>query len=93
VRDDGGVACALGHVDGFDGLGEGADLVELNEDGVAGAHLDALRQALRVGDEEIVADDLDFLSKGLGEFDIAVPVVLVEAVFDGDNGVLVHQLV
>ena len=34
VGDDGGVARAVGHLDGVQGLGQGADLVDLDEDGV-----------------------------------------------------------
>ncbi len=46
MGDDGSVAGAFGHVDGFDGLGNGADLVELDEDGVTGAYLDAFGKGL-----------------------------------------------
>ena len=42
VGDDGGVAGAVGHLDGVQGLGQGADLVDLDEDGVGDAQLDAL---------------------------------------------------
>jgi len=54
VGNDGRVVGLLGHVDGLDGLGYGADLVDLDEDGVAGAHRYALLEALGVGNEEVV---------------------------------------
>ena len=58
-RDDRGVAVAAGELDGVEGLGDGADLVDLDEDGVGDAFVDAALQALGVGDEEVVADELD----------------------------------
>ena len=67
---------------------QGADLVDLDQDRVAGALGDALRQALRVGDEEIVAHDLHVLAQALGHRHVAVPVVLVEGVLDRDDRVL-----
>ncbi len=88
VADDGGVAEAAGEFDGFEGFGDGADLVDLDQDGVGDLLLDSLLQALRVGDEEVVADELDFVADLLGEELPAVPVVFGEAVFDGDDGVL-----
>src|SRR6478736_567604 len=88
VRADGGVAVLVGQADGVEGFGDGADLVQLDEDRVGGAGLDAARQALDVGDEEVVADQLDLVAELVGEELPAVPVVLVEAVFDGHDGVL-----
>ncbi len=46
-------------------------------------------QALGVGDEEVVADDLDLVAQRLGDRRVAVPVVLVERVLDRDDRVLV----
>ena len=61
-----GVAGALGHIDRGECLGERADLVDLDQDRVADARLDAARQALDVGDEEVVADELDLVAERLG---------------------------
>ena len=44
---------------GVQRLGQGADLVDLDQDRVGDAALDALGQDLRVGDEQVVADELD----------------------------------
>ena len=62
MRGHGLVASAVGHLHGLQGLGQGADLVDLDQQGVGGAHRDALGQALGVGDEEVVADDLDLVA-------------------------------
>ena len=85
-----GVAVAAAELDGFEGLGDGADLVDLDQDGVGDLLLDALLQALGVGDEEVVADELDCVADVFGEELPAVPVVFGEAVFDGDDGVLLR---
>ncbi len=87
VGEDRGVAVAHGELDGFEGFGEGADLVDLHEDGVGGFGFDAFLEELGVGDEEVIADELDFVAELVGEFFPAVPVVFGHAVFDGADGV------
>ena len=72
-----------------EGLGERADLVDLDEDRVADAVRDAFLQDARVGDEDIVADQLHLLAETLGEQLPAAPVVLRHAVLDGDDRVTV----
>ncbi len=89
VADDAGVAEAAGQLDGFEGLADRADLVDLDEDGVGDLLLDSLLEALGIGDEEIVAYELDLVAEDLGEVCPAVPVVFGQAVFDADDGVLV----
>jgi hypothetical protein len=91
VRDDGGVTGALGHFDGVERLGQRADLVDLDEDGVANPQVNALLEELGVGNEQIVANQLDFFAQDFGHFLEAVPVVFVQAVFDGKDRVLGAQ--
>ena len=55
---DRGVAGALGHLDRGEGLGQRADLVDLDQDRVGDAFCDAFLQDLRVGHEQVVADQL-----------------------------------
>ena len=80
------------HRDGFHRLGQRADLVDLDQDGVGEAVLDALGQALGVGDEEIVADELDLLAELVGDRLPAGHVVLGHAVLDRDDRVALHEL-
>jgi len=68
----------LGHVVGLDRLGDCADLVHLEEKSVACLLLDSSGNSVGVGDEEVVADNLD-CSVG-GQLGVAFPVVLVEGV-------------
>lgn len=90
VGDDGGVAIAGGKVDSVDGLGEGANLVELNKDGVGHFAVKTHLQTLDVGDEEVVANKLAAVADGVGEEFPAVPIVFGHAVLDGDDGVLLN---
>jgi hypothetical protein len=43
VRDDGVVAGFAGELDGVDGFGDGADLIQLDKNGVGDAFVDAAR--------------------------------------------------
>ena len=57
------VAALGGDAHAVERLGERADLVQLDEDRVGGPARDAAAQALDVGDEEIVADELDVVAE------------------------------
>lgn len=50
-------ASAEGILRGLDGLGDGTDLVDLEQEGVARLELDGLLDEGRVGDREIVTRD------------------------------------
>ncbi|CAN4012651.1 tRNA (N6-threonylcarbamoyladenosine(37)-N6)-methyltransferase TrmO, partial [Dysosmobacter welbionis] len=92
VGHDGGVAGPVGHLDGVQGLGQGADLVDLDEDGVAHLLLNAGGQALHVGDEQVVAHQLHPVADGAGQHGPALPVGLGHAVLQGDDGIVVGKL-
>src|SRR5574341_57348 len=88
VGHDRGVPCPLRHFDGIQGLGEGADLVEFNQDGIADALLDAFFEDGRVRHEDVVPYELDLFAEVVGQKLPAFPVLLRHAVLDGDDGVL-----
>jgi hypothetical protein len=67
VADDGRVVGALGHLDGGEGLGQRADLVDLDQDRVGDVLLDAFLQDLGVGDEQVVAHQLHPLAQAVGQ--------------------------
>lgn len=70
----------------LDGLGDGTDLVDLEQETIASLLFNGSLDAERVGHSEIVTDDLDTT---LGsEVSPRLPVILVEGVLDGDDGVL-----
>src|SRR5438034_1375775 len=63
------------------------DLVQLDEDRVRDLPLDAARQELLVGDEDVVADQLHAGAERCRQPAPPGPVVLAEAVLDRDDGV------
>jgi len=62
-------------------------LVDLHENRVGYALLDAFAEEFDIGDEEIIADELDAVTERVGEFFPAGPIVFGEAVFDRDDRV------
>lgn len=48
VREDSGVSVFLGELDGVEGLGEGADLVYFDEDGVRNTEIDSFWRNLEL---------------------------------------------
>src|SRR5690606_13398811 len=68
--------------DAVERLGHGPDLVQLDQDRVRDALLDALLQARGARDEQVVADELQLLAELLREELPAGVVVLVAAVLD-----------
>lgn len=79
----------VGVLSGLNGLGQGTDLVDLQQKSVARLELDGLLDAEGVGDSQIITDNLEV--GGLVEVAPGLPVVLSEGVLDGDNGVLGSQ--
>ena len=82
----GAVAAVVGQRDGIESLGERADLVDLHQQRVGDTALDALLQTLRVGDEQVVADDLNPLADRSGQFRPTVPLVLAQRILDETSG-------
>ncbi len=91
MRDNGGEAGSLGHLDRFQGLGQRTDLVELDQDGVTDLLVDTALEDLGVGYEQVVTDQLYLFADLVGQDFPASPVGLVHAVFDGDDRVALGQ--
>ena len=64
----------------------------LTSSALADCSRDAAREPLGVGDEQVVADDLDLVAELGGHGAPAVPVVLVQRVLDGDDRVRRDEL-
>lgn len=86
MRGHDGPAVRLRELDSLDRLGDGADLVDLEEEGVARLLLNGGLDAEGVGDEEVVAHNLDL--GGLHVVGPSVKVVLVEGVLDRADVIL-----
>src|SRR5690606_10115865 len=85
MRHDGRVAGLPRDADRLERLRERPDLVHLDQDRVGDAALDPAPQALRVGDEQVIADQLTAGADALREQLPALPVLLVHAVLDRDD--------
>jgi len=99
MADHGRVPVFLREFNGVERLGERADLVDFDENRIGHALLDAFAQELHVGDEQIVADELDPVAELVRELLPVGPVALRAAVFNAGDGILaaefaveVHQL-
>ena len=90
--DDRRIAGSFGHFDGFQGFRKGADLVDLDQDGVGNSFFDPFLEYFGVGDEQVVTDNLDALAQALGDEFPAVPVIFGHAVLNGDDGIAVDQV-
>ena len=82
-------ALGLGHVVSLDSLSYAADLVDLEEEPVAGLLLDSGRNSLWVGDQEVVSHDLDFCAGC--QLGVTIPVILVKGILNTDNRVVLDE--
>lgn len=73
-----------------DRLADGANLIDLQQQRVAGIVLLGEGHPVHVGREEVVANELDGAAPV--ELGPGVPVVLRKGVFDQDDGVVLQQL-
>ena len=80
------------HLDRGQRLGERADLVDLDQDRIGEAVLDALRKPDDVGHEQVVADELALLSDEVGDSLPAFEIVLRHAVLDRHDWVAANEV-
>lgn len=74
----------------MDRLGKSTDLVNLEEESIAGLEFDGLLDAERVGDGQIITDNLEV--RGLVEVAPCLPVILSKGILDADDWVLGGKL-
>ncbi len=80
------------HVHGGKRLGQGADLVDLDQQRIGAAAFDALGQTGGVGDEKIIAHQLNLAAQRLGQRLPSLPIILGTAILDGDDRIVAHQI-
>src|SRR5665647_570109 len=81
-----------GHLNCFEGLGQCAYLIELDEDGVGYTEINTSFDALRVGNKEIIPDKLNFAAKGIRELFPTAPVLFAHTVFKGNNRIAIGKI-
>ena len=72
-------------------FGDGADLVQLDEDGVAASVLNAFDEAFGVRDEQVIADELHVFAEFFRQMLPAFPIFFVETVFDGNDRIFFDE--
>mmetsp|Transcript_14093 Transcript_14093/g.37517 ORF Transcript_14093/g.37517 Transcript_14093/m.37517 type:complete len:501 (-) Transcript_14093:189-1691(-) len=85
-------AVLLAKLDCINGLRDSADLVDLQQEGIASLIVDGLLHARDVSHRQVIADHLSGSADTGGEGGPARPVVLVEGILDGDQRVVRGQL-
>ena len=82
VRHDRGVTVPTAEFNRLERLGQGADLVHLDENRIGNTLLNTLAEEIDIGDEEIVTDELNFVPQARGQFFPTGPIVLRASIFD-----------
>lgn len=83
---------AHGHVAGLDTLGNGADLVDFEQQCVAHFLLQCHVDSLDVGDQQVVADDLARTRNDFGQLSLSFEVVLVERILNRNHILVFSQV-
>ena len=92
VGDHDSPSSSLGHVGCLNTLGDGTDLVHLQQKSIAKLLVDTGLHSSWVGDQEIVSHNLDLVAHELGHFDVSLEIVLIEWIFDGNKWVLIAKV-
>lgn len=89
VRHHSAPALGLGHVVSLDGLSHAANLVDLEQEPIAGLLLDGGGDPLGVGDQEVISHDLDLCAGG--QLGVSLPVILVKGILNTDDRVVLDK--
>ena len=92
MRDHNAPSGCLGHVACLDTLSDGTDLVDLKQKGVAEFLVDSSLDSGWIGDQQVISDNLDFISDHGSHLGVGLEVILIEWVLDRNNWVSINQL-
>src|SRR5207253_4854568 len=76
MRDDRSEARRAGHFDRVERLGDAANLIDFDQDGIRRPLSDTPAQAFGIGHEQVVADELHAVTETRGELTPTLPIVL-----------------
>ena len=77
-----GITSFVSHLDCFQCLRYGTDLVQFDKDGISCTQFDTFCKSLGIGNEEIIANQLYFISQSCSEFLPAFPVFLIQTILE-----------
>ena len=86
-----GITSFVSHLDCFQCLRYGTDLVQFDKDGISCTQFDTFCKSLGIGNEEIIANQLYFISQSCSEFLPAFPVFLIQTILDGNDRVFLAE--
>ncbi len=90
MRDDRLISVRASQLDRFQRFGQRSDLIELDENRVGYVFADSSRQPLRAGDEKIIANELQAVTKSGRQLRPPIPVVFGKTVFNGNDRILLQ---
>ena len=91
MRHHRGVAGPFCHLNRFQGFSEGADLVQFYQNRIGDILSYASGQNLGIGDKNVITYKLNPRAEFGGKSCPAIPVIFIQAVFDGKNWILVQE--
>src|SRR5699024_11768903 len=90
MRNNGRVVIFVGYFNSIHLFSKRTDLVNLNQDGVSYALLNAPRQTFGIGHKKIITYQLYTIANGIGQLLPAVPVVFIQCIFNGYDGIFIY---
>ena len=92
MRDDGTISVFCRKLNGIHCLRKRTDLIDFDENCIGGMFLDANSDSVRIGDKQVITDQLNPIPKLRGQLTPAFPVVFIKTVFDGNQWVFLTQI-
>lgn len=92
VRSHNTKAVVLWKKHSFNRFGQRADLVNLQQKSIAGLLVNGCLNSGWVGNEQIITNNLAFLTNSLGHVGVSCPIVLIEGIFNWFNWVMVNKV-
>ncbi|TMW49879.1 hypothetical protein DOY81_005060 [Sarcophaga bullata] len=89
MRYHGAPAVLFGQQMGLDGFGNGTNLVDLQQQTVAGLLFNGSLDTFGIGDSQIITNDLNAGSGS--KFSPGIPMILIEGIFNGYNGEVLDE--
>ena len=81
----------MGHRDSIECLGQGTNLINFDKHCIGRSTRDSFAQSLRISDEEVIADELNAVTKKHRHIFPTTPIILSEWVFYGNERIAIDE--